>query len=380
MKRSQLGIILKDLKSKMVILVGPRQSGKTWLAKEVAKHYRAPLYLNYDNQSERDIMKREGWLPQTDLLILDELHKMPEWKNYLKGVFDTKPDEMHILVTGSARLNVFKKVGDSMAGRYFLHHLLPFSPAEFIACEINDYNFNNLIERSGFPEPFLASDEVRARRWRNQYIEDMIGIDVLDFDNIMNLRGFKAIFDLLRSKVGSPVSYASLAEDVNLSQTTVKKYVDVLEALYLVFRVTPYSKNIARSLLKEPKIYFFDSGLVTANEGARLENFVAVCLLKHVYAKRDYSAEAYELHYLRTKDQVEVDFALVCDHKIKRMIEVKTSDLSISKSLFKFYEKYQFPATQILRYIKHPSQREGIVIQSVQSYLESLALEEMVIN
>lgn len=375
MKRSQLSAILKDLKLKMVILVGPRQSGKTWLAKEIAKHYRMPLYLNYDSRSERDIMTREAWLPQTDLLILDELHKMPEWKNYLKGVFDTKSTGMHILVTGSARLDVFKKVGDSMAGRYFLHHLMPFSPAELIACGIQDYNLDVLIERSGFPEPYLASDDLNAKRWRNQYIEDMIGIDVLNFDNIMNLRGFKAIFDLLRGKVGSPVSYASIAEDVNLSQTTVKKYMDVLEALYLIFRVRPYSKNIARSLLKEPKIYFFDSGLVTANAGAQLENFVAVCLLKHVYAKRDGAAEEYELYYLRTKDQEEVDFALSCDHQIRRIIEVKTSDHSMSPSLFKFHEKYQFPATQIIKYIKHPSQRGGIVFQSVQSYLESLATE-----
>lgn len=224
----------------------------------------------------------------------------------------------------------------------------------------------------GFPEPFLAPDDLSAKRWRNQYIEDLIGIDVLDFDNIMNLRAFKAIFDLLRRKVGAPVSYASIAEDVNLSQTTVKKYIDVLEALYLIFRVTPYSKNIARSILKEPKIYFFDPGLVTANEGAKLENFVAVCLLKHVYANRDYAAKAYDLNYLRTKDQDEVDFALVCDHTIIQMIEVKTSDPSINKSLFKFHQKYQFPATQIVKYLKHPSHREGIVLQSVQTYLESL--------
>lgn len=373
MKRSQLGAILKDLKTKMVILVGPRQSGKTWLTKEIAKHYSTSLYLNYDNRAERDIMIREGWLPQTDLLILDELHKMPEWKNYLKGVFDTKPNEMHILVTGSARLEVFKKVGDSMAGRYFLHHLLPFSPAEFIACGVHDYSVEHLIQRSGFPEPYLAQNDVDAKRWRNQYIEDMISIDVLDFDNIMNLRGFKAVFDLLRGKVGAPVSYASIAEDVQLSQMTVKKYIDVLEALYLIFRVRPYSNNIARSLLKEPKVYFFDPGLVTANEGAKLENFVAICLLKHVYAKRDYAAEEYALHYLRTKDQDEVDFALVCDQKIKKIIEVKSSDSTISKSLYKFHKKYQLPATQIIKYMKHPCQREGIVLQSVQSYLESLA-------
>lgn len=374
MNRVQLPIILKDLEKKMVLVVGPRQSGKTWLAKAIAAHYATPLYLNYDSRADRAIMLEESWSSKTDLLIFDEIHKMPEWKNYLKGVYDTKAQGMHLLVTGSARLNVFKSVGDSMAGRYFLHHLLPLSPAELIACDIKNYELDDLIVRSGFPEPYLASTLLDAKRWRIRYIEDMIGVDVLDFDNIANLKAFKAIFDLLKQKVGSPVSYASIAEDVQLSQTTVKKYIEVLEALYLIFKVTPYSNNIARSLLKEPKIYFFDPGLITENEGAQLENMVAVCLLKYVYEKRDYAAEPYALHYLRTKDQEEVDFALVCDQEIKQMVEVKLSDTSIAKPLFKFHKKYNFPAIQIVKNLKHAQTRSSIDIQSVKSYLESLVV------
>lgn len=374
MQRSQLPLLLKDLSKKMVLLVGPRQSGKTWLAKAVATHYSNPLYLNYDSKLDRDIMLREAWMPKVDLLIFDELHKMPEWKNYLKGIFDTKADHLHLLVTGSARLDVFKQVGDSMAGRYFLHHLLPFSPAEFMACGVFNYDLEALIERSGFPEPFLAENAVDAERWRARYVEDMIGIDVLDFENITHLRAFKATFNILRYKVGSPVSYASIAEDIQISPTTVKKYMDVLEALYLIFRVTPYSKNIARSLLKEPKIYFFDPGLVLSGDGARLENFVAVSLFKHVMAKCDY-AEAYQLHYLRTKDQEEVDFALIREDRILQIIEVKSTDASLSKSLYNFHKKYQLPAVQLVQYLKHEEERDGISIVTVKNYLESLSLD-----
>src|SRR3990167_7856368 len=130
MERVQKRAILKDLEKKLVLLVGPRQSGKTWLSKDIARNFAKSVYLNYDQPQDRKIMLEQSWLDSTNLLILDELHKMPTWKNYLKGVFDTKPDSMRILVTGSARLDIFDKLGDSLAGRYFHQRLLPFSLAE----------------------------------------------------------------------------------------------------------------------------------------------------------------------------------------------------------------------------------------------------------
>ena len=155
MKRYQLELIQKDLEKKMVFLAGPRQAGKTWLAKTLSERYQNPLYLNYDSLEHRDIIHQQAWLPHHELIIFDELHKMPDWKNYLKGVFDTKLSHTRILVTGSARLETFSHVGDALAGRYFLHRLLPLSLAELFKLQ-EPANLTHLLERSGFPEPYLA--------------------------------------------------------------------------------------------------------------------------------------------------------------------------------------------------------------------------------
>ncbi len=206
MKRAQKDIILKDLDKKLVLLVGPRQCGKTWLAKDIARSFENSLYLNYDQIFDRKIINDQSWLNNIDLLILDELHKMPGWKNYLKGIYDTKPDSMRILVTGSARLDVYDRLGDSLAGRYFRHRMLPISLSE-LRSSSEKLDINGLIDRSGFPEPYLSKDNVSAARWRLQYIESLLSTDIFEIDKIYNLRAMRVVFELLRTKVGSPVSY-----------------------------------------------------------------------------------------------------------------------------------------------------------------------------
>lgn len=372
-RRVQYQKIVEDLPKKMVFLSGPRQAGKTTLAKSVSKEFSSFIYLNYDSSEDRRILREEAWLPSVELLIFDEVHKMPEWKNFLKGIYDTKLPFQKILVTGSARLEVFNQVGDSLAGRYFLHRLLPLSPSE---CEQvqKSYTIDHFLERGGFPEPFLSQNEVDANRWRAQYIDSLLREDVLDFENIKNLRAIRLVFDLLRERVGSPISYSSLAQDVSVSPNTVKKYIEILEALYIVFRVTPFSRNIARSLLKEPKIYFFDTGLVKGNIGVKFENFVGVCLLKHVFAKRDYEADEISLHYLLTKEKKEVDFVLTQDKEMKRMIEVKHANFSISSNLLYFYKKYHTSAFQVVKELKKEWSKGGIEVVSGRNFLESLYL------
>ncbi|MBS0619988.1 MAG: ATP-binding protein [Verrucomicrobia bacterium] len=373
MDRVQKKAIISDLRKKMVLLAGPRQAGKTTLAKSIAQEFSSFIYLNYDRLEDRKIMLAEGWLPSTELIILDEIHKMPRWKNYLKGIYDTKSPHQKILVTGSARLEIFNRVGDSLAGRYFLHRLLPLSPAECAQID-SEYPLDRFLERGGFPEPFLAEQAVDAERWRLQYTDSLLRTDVLDFENIQNLNAIRLVFELLRERVSSPISYTSIAEDVGISPNTVKKYIQILEALYVVFRVTPFSKSIARSLLKEPKIYFFDTGLVQGNPGVRFENFVACCLLKQTLARIDYLAENCSLHYLHTKDRREVDFILVQGKKAERMLEVKHADASIDPNLRYFHEKYQLPAMQIVKELKKERVDQGIEIVEAQRFLKSLYL------
>lgn len=373
MERAQKKAIIDDLSKKMVFIVGPRQAGKTWIAKNIAESFSDSVYLNYDSIADRERIEKCDWFESTDLLILDELHKMPDWKNYLKGIYDTKPEHLKIIVTGSARLAAFTEAGDSLAGRYFAHHLLPLSIAELSQLD-EPFNIDKLITRSGFPEPYLAEKAIDAERWRLEYLNSLITVDVLDFDNISNLRALRLIVDILRRRVGLSISYKSIAEDIAISPVTVKKYIGILEALYIVFRVTPYSKNIARSILKEPKIYFYDVGLVDGDIGSKFENLVATALLKANYAKRDYQAKEYKLHYLRTKDKHEVDFALVLKNKIEQIIEVKYADSNLSKPLYEFHEKYKLQAIQVVKELKHEHVVGDIKIINAINFLKELYL------
>jgi predicted AAA+ superfamily ATPase len=169
MIRVQKNKIIADLNKKIALLVGPRQAGKTWLAKDIAKSFSDSLYLNYDDTKDREQIHKQSWPENTELLIFDELHKMPDWKTYLKGIFDTRPEHQKTLVTGSARLEIYDKVGDSLAGRYFCHHLLPLSLSELKQAGETP-NIDRLLERGGFPEPYFADNEIEAMRWRMQYL------------------------------------------------------------------------------------------------------------------------------------------------------------------------------------------------------------------
>ncbi len=371
MQRIQTKQILEDLEKKMLFLVGPRQVGKTWLSKEISKNFKKPLYLNYDNFKDRKIIQDESWLSSTDLLIFDEIHKMPKFKNYLKGIFDTKDDNLKILVTGSARLDVFRQSGDSLAGRFFKHRLLPFTPSELTKIGFQ-YDVDKLIEVGGFPEPFLAEDEKDANKWRSEYIDGLIRTDILDFEKIHDFKAIQLLLELLRQRVGSCVSYTSLSEDIGISVNTVKKYIEIFESLYIIFRVRPFSKKIARSILKEPKIYFFDNGMVKGDDGAKLENFVAISLLKYVYGKRDCEGLEAKLHYMRTKDQKEVDFSIVIDDKPEMNIEVKLSDKDLSKNLLYFKEKYAINSVQIVKNLRNERVQNGIEIRKLGVFLSEL--------
>jgi len=371
MQRSQIKYLLKDLEKKMVFITGPRQVGKTWLANDIGKHFKNTTYLNYDNFDDRSIIEKQSWFQDTDLLILDELHKMKQWKTFIKGVYDTKPAKLKIIVTGSAKLDTFRKSGDSLSGRYFLHRLMPFSVREL---KKTDITVAHLFERGGFPEPLLSEEIVEAQRWRSQYKESLVRQEILDFSNISAIRNMELLFELLRRKVGSPLSYNSIANDLHLSAPTVKTYVDVLESLYIIFRVTPHSRNIARSTLKSPKVYFYDSGMVIGDDGAKFENFMAVSLLKHTLGLSDYTGKKNTLNYIRTKDGREVDFCLCEENEPASLCEVKLSMDKLDKNIKYFYDRYKISSTQVVYNLRNEKTVHNIDIRKAGTFLSELFL------
>ncbi len=372
MERKQFPLIANDLQRKMVFLTGPRQVGKTHLALALLKATANGVYLNYDNLEDRAIITKAVWLPTTELLVLDELHKMAGWKNYLKGLFDTKTPRLKILVTGSARLDTFRASGDSLAGRYFRHRLNPLSVAEI--AKVSEKTLDALMTRGGFPEPFLAATDKEADRWRMQYVDGLIRTDILDFERIQDLKAIQLTVELLRRRVGSPISITSLAQDVACSPNTIRKYLDILEALFIIFRVTPFHHNIARSLLKEPKLYFYDTGMVKGDEGVHFENMMAVCLLKHVNAIEDYDGKRATLHYLRTKDKKEVDFAVAVEDQPTTIIEAKLTESAPTPSLRYFHEKYELPAVQVVRHLRQEKMAGKIAIRRALGFLRELKM------
>lgn len=347
MRREQTEAIAADLGKKMVFLSGPRQVGKSWLARSIMERYARPRYLNWDNSQDREIIRRQAWSVSTDLLVLDEIHKMEGWKRHVKGIWDSRPEGLSVLVTGSARLETFRRSGDSLAGRYFSHRLLPFTPAE--AFRIGETRpLSRFIERGGFPEPWLAESADDAGRWRRQYLDGLIREDILDFENITQLKAMNTLVELLRERVASPVSYQGLSEDLGIAPNTVKRYLEVLEALYIVFRVYPHHRSIARSLLKQPKAYFFDTALVRGDEGKRLENAVALSILREICLLEDKDGKIRTVNYLRTKEGREVDFVVDVEGEPILMVEVKKSERELSPGLRYFNGKYGIPGIQLV--------------------------------
>lgn len=370
MKRYLEDTIIRDLRKKMVLLAGPRQVGKTFLAKRIMTSFRNPQYLNYDNMADARIIETQTWSASSDIMVFDEIHKMPNWKHFLKGVFDSKKEGQSILVTGSARLDTFRQAGESLAGRYFSFHLHPLSPRELASQLSPPESLSRLKTLGGFPEPFLSGSEVEAKRWRNQYFTDLIREDILDFSRIQEVRTMRLLVEMLRSRVGSPLSCAGLAEDLKVSPNTVRSYLDILESLHVVFLIRPFHSNLARAIQKEPKLYFYDSGYVEGLAGIPLENTVAVCLRKHVDFLRESQGLDISLHYVRTKDKREVDFALATNGKVTTLLEVKQSDDTPTAALKYFQELLpDSTAYQLVENLRQPRSFGNLHIVNAAAWL-----------
>jgi hypothetical protein len=369
--------VLKDLEKKMVFIGGPRQVGKTTLAKTILDEgYPKGVYFNWDFDEDRQDIIKKKWSSENTLLVFDELHKFPRWKSWIKGIYDVSHDIHSFLVTGSARLDVYRRGGDSLMGRYHYWRLHPFTLDEVPKGLTPKEAFRRLMTVGGFPEPFLDPDDRDARRWRRERFDRILREDVRDLESVRNIQLLSLLLDLLRRRVGGLVAPSNLAADLQISPKTATSWIEILERMYLVFAVRPYTRSLPRAVLKPPKIYFFDNADVIGDEGVRFENLVATSLLKRLHFLEDREGYRYDLRYIRDKEGREVDFAVLKEGKLQELVEVKYADDSISKSLLYYAERLKPErATQITAAIKRPYDKSRLRVTDPFSYFRGFFVE-----
>jgi len=376
MKRYLTNYILDDLKKKIVLLTGPRQSGKTTLSKMLSNNFD---YLNFDNPEHRLGLIERSWDRSKDLIIFDELHKLKNWKSWLKGIYDTEGVQPRIIVTGSAKLDTYRKVGDSLAGRFFQFRLHPLDLKEIKRINNPDNLqavLDRLLDTGGFPEPYLEGSTRFYNRWKRSHLDIILKQDIVDLENVRQITSIETLIQLLRKRVGSPVSYNSLAQDLQCSDKTVKRWLTILENMYVIFRVGPFHRNIARSILKAPKYYFYDTGQVVGDSGIKLENLTACALLKEIHYIEDCYGEQAHFYYLKTKDSREIDFFITRNEVPFLMIEVKWADSTPNRN-FSIFGK-RFPGVKKVQIVKKLDREKtypnGTEIRSAHNWLADFSL------
>lgn len=358
----------------MVFMAGPRQVGKTTLAQSIAERFTNRAYFNWDVISDRKLLTREPYFFETlerrdqttPLVVFDEIHKYRLWKNYLKGVYDQYHDDFRFLVTGSGRLDIYRRGGDSLAGRYALFRLWPFTLAElagrrskldeFLADPLgiipdDDGSASGIWKRlsqfSGFPEPYVQGRPTAYRRWSITYHSQLIREDIRDLTGVRSVGEVETLFTLLPERVGSLLSISSLVEDLRVAYNTVKSWLEVLERFYLTFSIAPWTHRVVRAIQKAKKTYLLDYAIIE-NEAARFENMVALELFRAVSIWNDLGHGPFGLHFLRNKEKEEVDFLLTEKRRPLLLVEAKRSETDVAPALRKFQGQLGVPAIQLI--------------------------------
>jgi len=357
----------------MVFIAGPRQAGKTTFTRILTKDFNNSLYFNWDILDEKRRLIENPFFYEevhrkdnsTPLIIFDELHKYSKWKNYLKSAYDRDKGNYKFIVSGSGRLDMYQKGGDSLAGRYFIFYLWPFTLAELAGNNLPFEQFmsnpievracpnetqpawNRLSQFSGFPDPYLNRTDQFYRIWSNTYRKQLLREDIRDFVLLRSFENVEILFSLMPSRIGSPLSMASLARDIHVSFDSIRNWIEIFENFFMVFKIPPWSQKISRAISKEKKLYLFDYAGIES-PAAKFENMVALELFRAVSNWNDLGLGNFSLHYLRNREKEEVDFLLSNNHKPFLLIEAKLSDDNAAKSLIKFQKVLNIPAVQLV--------------------------------
>ncbi|MCB1119301.1 MAG: ATP-binding protein [Chlamydiia bacterium] len=345
----------------MLFLMGPRQVGKTTLCRGLDEEFENYMYFTWDAEEDQELIlqgsgavARALGLPRLAgklLITFDEIHKYKRWKLFLKGLYDKYMKTVSIVVTGSARLDVFCRGGDSLMGRYLSYRVHPLSVAELIdphtiprqlispSRKLPQDQIAMLLKFGGFPDPLLKQDQRFYNRWKALRHQQLFREDLRDLTHVQSIDQLELLAEMIRRQVGQQTSYGSLAKKIRVADTTVRNWIKILQSFYYCFELRPWSKNVVKSLLKEPKYYLWDWSQC-ADEGSRSENLIASHLLKAVHFWNDHGFGEFSLHYLRDKNKREVDFIVIKEGKPWFIVEVKNSlNHGISPALHYYFEQ-----------------------------------------
>lgn len=388
---------------KMAFLVGPRQCGKTTLARALLERRGSPgLYRNWDDLAFRRELSRApyGFLDAfrpagqaRPLAVLDEVHKFPRWKTYLKGLWDTRGAAVDVLVTGSGRLDVFQRGGDSLLGRYHQYRLHPLAVSEILgtgfdpdrdapgriiksllreppaATAAGAQALAGLLRFGGFPEPFIAQKERQHRLWLRERRERLVREDIRDLTRIQSLASLEQMVELLALRAGALLSLNNLREDLGVALDSVRLWTEQLERLYFCHRVRPFSGKLARALSRQPKLYLYDWSEID-NPGARFENLVAGALLRWCHFAQDWGQERLELWFVRDKEKREVDFLLTLAGKPALLLEAKLGEAAPGPHLGHFSRKLGgVPAAILSAAVREPGTAAGTPVIPAAGFL-----------
>lgn len=366
--------VKEDLKSTMVFVGGPRQVGKTtfaltFLPEPSEKH---PAYFNWDNAIARSALLK-GELPSKEhCIVLDEIHKFARWRNLIKGFYDTNKSEISFIITGSARLDYYRKGGDSLHGRYHYYRLHPFSLRELNTTPATG-DLEQLLKFGGFPEPCLKGEEKFWRRWQRERLQRVIYEDIRDLENIKEISLLELLAEELPNRIGSPLSVKKLKELLQVAHETVERWLKIFERMYYCFRIPPYGPPRVRAVKKEQKLYLWDWSIIP-DAGPRFENFVASQLLKYCHFMEDTEGFRMDLRFLRDTDKREIDFVVLKEGLPLFAVECKTGEKNINPSLFYFMEKTQISKFYQVHEGTKDYKKKGIRVLPVQTFCEELFL------
>lgn len=380
----------------MLFLMGARQVGKTVLSQIIAKQYTQFVYLNWDDDEHRKLILSgqkfiESIFPpqrigEKPLIIFDEIHKYKNWKNFMKGFYDVYKQNYHIVVTGSSRLDIFYKGGDSLMGRYLPYTIHPVSLGEFnphklqglyrLPYHVNKEDLEALYQFGGFPVPFLKRDLEMYTQWKKTRRSQLFREDIRDMTHVHEIAQLELCAQLLEYQSGGILNRSALGQKLQVSLPTIGRWLEILRQFYFAFTLQPWSKNIPHSLIKEPKVYLNDWSLIS-DPGARFENFVACHLKKSVDFWSESGKGEFELYFLRDKNQREVDFLVTRDQNPWLLVEAKTSEQTLASPI-SYYQKllaapFAFQVTKKVPYVDYDCfSKEGAFIVPAQTFLSQL--------